>query len=76
MAWADQKDAAQADAKTEAKGAKDWITKQEPLRVVPEIYLKSTPENTRLVVNLATPRIVIVEEEEQIHLGTLPPISR
>jgi lipoprotein-anchoring transpeptidase ErfK/SrfK len=44
----------------EAKGVKDWIKKQEPLRVVPETYLKSTPENTRLVVNLATQRIVML----------------
>ena len=60
IARADRKDAEQPDAKAEAKGAKDWIKKQEPLHVVPEIYLKSTPENTRLVVNLATQRIVML----------------
>ena len=54
--WADAQDAEQPPA----KGAKEWIKKQEPLRAVPEIYLKSTPENTRLVVNLATQRIVML----------------
>ena len=44
----------------DARSAKDWIKKQDPLRVVPEIYLKSTPENTRLVVNLAAQRIVML----------------
>ena len=54
--WADAKDTEQPSA----KGAKDLIKRQEPLRLVPDIYLKSTPENTRLVVNLATQRIVML----------------
>ncbi len=54
------KDAEQPDAKPAERGAKDLIKKQEPLRTVPEIYLKSKPENTRLVVNLATQRIVML----------------
>jgi len=59
-AWADPKDAEQPGA----SGAKAWIKKQEPLRAVPEIYLKSTPANTRLVVNLATQRVVMLVADE------------
>ena len=59
-ARAEGKDAEQPEAKPATKSAKDLFKKQEPLRVVPEIYLKSTPENTRLVVNLATQRIVML----------------
>ena len=56
-AWADEKSGGAPDEKTPAKGANGWLLKQEPLRVVMEIYMKSTPENTRFVVNLATQRI-------------------
>ena len=43
-----------------AKSAADLIKRQEPLRLVVENYLKSTPENTRFIVNLATQRLVML----------------
>ena len=54
--------AAPADAVEQppAKTAKDLIQKQESLRVFPEIYMKATQENTRIVVNLATQRAVLM----------------
>ncbi len=60
IAWAGPKDAEEPEAKAATKGAEDWIKKQGPLRAVPDIYLKSTPQNTRIVVNLATQRIVML----------------
>ena len=36
------------------------MQKQEPLRVVPEVYMKSSPENTRVVINLATQRAFLM----------------
>ncbi len=49
-----------ADAKNDAeppvRTEKVWIQKQEPWRAFPEVYGRATPENTRLVVNLATQR--------------------
>ena len=55
-------DVAPADAAEQppAKTAKDLIRKQESLRVFPEIYMKATQENTRIVVNLATQRAVLM----------------
>ena len=47
-----------------AKSAKELIRKQEPLRVVPEIFAKATVENTRIVVNLATQRAYLMVGEE------------
>ena len=59
-------DAAPADAAEQppAKTAKDLIQKQESLRVFPEIYMKATQENTRIVVNLATQRAVLMAGAE------------
>jgi len=67
-------DAAPADGEERppAKTAKDLIQKQEPWRAFPEVYLKATPENTRLVVNLATQRAVLMVGAE-VSLDT--PIS-
>ncbi len=42
------------------KQAKDLIHKQEPWRTFPEVYLKGTPENMRIVVNLATQRATLM----------------
>jgi lipoprotein-anchoring transpeptidase ErfK/SrfK len=55
-------EAVSADAAEQApaKTAKDLIRKQEPLRVVPELYLKATAENTRIVINLATQRAYLM----------------
>lgn len=55
-------DAAAADAaeQTPARSAKELMQKQEPLRVVPEVYMKSSPENTRVVINLATQRAFLM----------------
>ena len=55
-------DAAPADAAEQppAKTAKDLIQKQEPWRAIPEVFTKATPENTRIVVNLATQRAVLM----------------
>ena len=55
-------DAAPADAPDQvpAKTAKDLIQKQEPWRAFPEVFAKATPENTRLVVNLATQRALLM----------------
>ena len=57
---AQEKDARPAEEQPPAKIAKDLIQRQEPLRVVPELYAKSTPENTRIVVNLATQRAFLM----------------
>lgn len=70
-------DAAPADTTEKAeqppaKTARDWIQKQEPWRAFPEVYLKATPENTRLVVNLATQRAILMVGE-QVSVDT--PIS-
>ena len=70
-------DAAPADTTDKAeqppaKTARDLIQKQEPWRAFPEVYLKATPENTRVVVNLATQRAVLMVGE-QVSLDT--PIS-
>ena len=43
-----------------AKTARDLIQKQDPLRVFPEVYAKATPENTRIVVHLATQRALLL----------------
>ena len=51
---------ADASVQTPAKTVKDLIQKQEPWRVVTEVFEKSSPENTRLVVNLATQRAVLM----------------
>ena len=55
-------DAAPADAPEQppAKTVKDLIQKQDPWRAFPEVFMKSTPENTRLVVNLATQRALLM----------------
>jgi lipoprotein-anchoring transpeptidase ErfK/SrfK len=55
-------DAAPADTADQAppKTAKDLIRKQEPPRVIPEVYAKATPENTRIVINLATQRAYLM----------------
>ena len=42
------------------KSAADLIKRQEPLRLVVENYMKSTPANTRYVVNLTTQRLVML----------------
>lgn len=60
QAFAQEKDVRSAEDRPPAKTAKDLIQKQEPLRVVPDVYAKSTPENTRLVVNLATQRAMLL----------------
>ena len=60
QASAQEKDARPAAEQPAVKTAKDLIRKQEPLRVVPELYLKSKPENTRIVVNLATQRAYLM----------------
>lgn len=50
----------EAAEQTPTKSAKELIQKQEPLRVVPEVYMKSLPENTRIIVNLATQRALLM----------------
>jgi lipoprotein-anchoring transpeptidase ErfK/SrfK len=54
--------AAPADAADQpvAKTAPDLIRKQTPPRVFPEVLAEATPENTRLVVNLATQRAMLM----------------
>lgn len=47
-----------------AKTVKDLIQKQEPWRAFPEIFAKATPENTRVIVNLATQRALLLVGEE------------
>jgi lipoprotein-anchoring transpeptidase ErfK/SrfK len=60
FACAQEKDADPAEAKPPVKTARDLIRKQEPLRVVPEVFAKATPENTRIVVNLAAQRAYLM----------------
>jgi len=53
-----------AAAKSRGKTAKELIQKQEPFRVVADIYAKATPENTRIVVNLATQHLLLMVGDE------------
>ena len=66
--------AAPADApeQSPAKTAKDLIQKQKPWHAFPEVFTKATPENTRLVVNLATQRALLMVGTE---VGIDTPIS-
>ncbi len=60
QAGAGEKDDLPNGERSPAKPAADLIKKQEPLRLVVENYVKSTPENTRYVVNLTTQRLVML----------------
>ena len=62
--FAEEKGAQPSDAGKAVKGAKDLIQKQEPYRVVPELYMKATTESTRIVVHLATQRLQLMVGEE------------
>lgn len=52
--------AAETAEQVPVKTAKELMQKQEPWRAFPEVYLKSAPDNTRLVVNLATQRAMLM----------------
>jgi lipoprotein-anchoring transpeptidase ErfK/SrfK len=58
--------AAPADAVEQppVKTAKDLFRKQEPMRAVPPVYLKATPENTRIIIHLATQRAELLVGDE------------
>ncbi len=43
-----------------ARAAKDLIRRQPPAQVVQELYAKATPDNTRIVVNLAAQRAYLM----------------
>ncbi len=43
-----------------ARAAKDLIRKQPPAQVVQEMYARATPDNTRIVVNLAAQRAYLM----------------
>jgi lipoprotein-anchoring transpeptidase ErfK/SrfK len=58
--FAQERTAHPDDTQPPARTAKDLIRKQEPLRVFPSVYAKATLENTRLVVNLATQRAMLL----------------
>ena len=58
--------AAPADdaGKPPAKTPADLIRKQDPPRVVPELLAAATPDKTRIVVNLATQRAMLMNGEK------------
>ncbi len=58
--FAQEKSAQPGEGQPAAKTAKDWIRKQEPLSVQPDQYSRAMPENTRIVVHLATQRLVLM----------------
>lgn len=64
QAFAQEQDARPDGGQAPAKGAKDLIRKQEPFRVVTELYAKATLENTRIVVNLASQRLLLLVGQE------------
>lgn len=61
---AQETDAVSAEAKPAAKTAKELMQKQEPVRVVPQVYARATLENTRIVINLATQRALFLVDGE------------
>ncbi|MEO6787329.1 MAG: L,D-transpeptidase [Chthoniobacteraceae bacterium] len=63
-AFAQVDDGRPAASQPPAKSAKELIRKQEPFHVFPEVYAKATPENTRIVVNLATQRLLLLAGTE------------
>lgn len=64
QAPAQVEDPGASGAKPHAKTVKELIQKQEPFRVVAELYAKATPENTRIVVALATQRLLLLVGDE------------
>ncbi len=55
---------AEDSGKPPAKTPADMIRKQDPPRVVPELLAAATPEKTRIVVNLATQRAMLMNGEK------------
>ncbi|MEO6742178.1 MAG: L,D-transpeptidase [Chthoniobacteraceae bacterium] len=53
-----------AEASAAQMSATDLIRKQDGLRIVPELYAKATQESTRIVVNLATQRLMLLAGTE------------
>ena len=59
-AFAQEKPARPGDGQPAPKTAKDLIRKQAPLSVQPDQYSRAMPENTRIVIHLATQRLVLM----------------
>ena len=59
-----EKDAPPSGTQPPAKAANEWFRKQDVMRVRPELYAKITPENVRIVINLATQRASLMVGDE------------